>query len=72
MNKLMCRFVATTKKKKKTDPNLDMACPAGIPCNYNFHQYSLDGKISAESFSFLPEIFFVKIALKKLHILWPR
>ena len=35
MNKLMCRFVATTKKKKKiADPNLDTACPAGIPCNY--------------------------------------
>ena len=34
MNKLMCRFVATTKKKKEIpDPNLDTACPAGIPCN---------------------------------------
>ena len=36
MNKLMCRFVATTKKKKKkkiADPNLDTACPTGIPCN---------------------------------------
>ena len=48
------------------------AFSAGSNFNYNFHQYSLDGNISAESFSFLPEIFFVKIALKKLHVLWPR
>ena len=34
MYKLMCRFVTTTKKKKKVpDPNLDTACPAGILCN---------------------------------------
>ena len=32
MHKLMCRFVTTTKKKIP-DPNLDTACPAGIPCN---------------------------------------
>ena len=48
------------------------AFSAGSNFNYNFHQYSLDGIISAESFSFLPEIFFVKIALKKLHVLWPQ
>ena len=34
MNKLMCRFVTTTKKKKLPNPNLDTVCPAGIPCNY--------------------------------------
>ena len=36
MHKLMCRFVITTKKIKKKipNPNLDTACPAGIPCNY--------------------------------------
>ena len=40
MNKLMCRFVATTKKKKKIpDPNLDTACPAGIPCKNIFTIY---------------------------------
>ena len=34
MHRLMCTFVATTKKKKKIpDPNLDTACPAGILCN---------------------------------------
>ena len=38
MNKLMCRFVATTKKKI-ADPNLDTACPAGIPCKYNFNVF---------------------------------
>ena len=35
MHKLMCRFVTTRKEKKKKkipDPNLDTACPAGIPC----------------------------------------
>ena len=32
MNKLMCRFVTTTKKKKIPDQNLDTVCPAGIPC----------------------------------------
>ena len=31
MHKLMCRFVATTKKI--FDPNLDTACPVGIPSN---------------------------------------
>ena len=51
MNKLMCRFVATTKEKKKIpDPNLDTACPAGIPCN------NLSGSncISLRKFSNLP------------------
>ena len=35
IHKLICRFVTTTKKKKKEIPdlNLDTACPAGIPCN---------------------------------------
>ena len=35
MHKLMCRFVATMKGKKEKipDPKIDMACPAGIPCN---------------------------------------
>ena len=34
MHKLMCRFVTTTKKKKKIpDQNLDTACTACIPCN---------------------------------------
>ena len=32
MNRLMCRFVATTKEKIP-DRKLDMVCPAGIPCN---------------------------------------
>ena len=36
MNKLMCRFVTTTQKKKEKEKipnaNLDTACPAGIPC----------------------------------------
>ena len=32
MNKLMCKFVTTTKKKKIPNQNLDTACPAGIPC----------------------------------------
>ena len=31
MHKLMCTFVATTKKIP--DQNLDTSCPAGIPCN---------------------------------------
>ena len=37
MYKLMCRFVTTTKQKKKIkDPNLDTPCPAGIPCKKRF------------------------------------
>ena len=32
----------------------------GLNFNSNVHQYSLDGNISAESFPFLSEIFFVK------------
>ena len=32
----------------------------------NVHQYSLDGKISAESFLFLPEIFFVKDCIEEI------
>ena len=44
MHKLMWRFVTTTKKKKIPDRNLDMSCPAGIPCNKLFycHSWSLD------------------------------
>ena len=34
--------------------------------NCNVHQYSLDGNISAESFPFLPEIFFVKDCIEEL------
>ena len=34
--------------------------------NCNVHQYSLDGNISAESFPFLPEIFFVKDCIEKI------
>ena len=47
MHKLMWRFVTTTKKKKKIpDPNLDTACPAGIPrknqtCSVNSSTSSL-------------------------------
>ena len=32
----------------------------------NVHQYSLDGNISAESFPFLPEIFFVKDCIEEI------
>ena len=53
MNKLMCRFVATTKKKKKkkkiADPNLDTACPAGIPCNETFRSKSPVLKVEMEA-----------------------
>ena len=35
------------------------AFSAGSNFKCNVHQYSLDGNISAESFPFLPEIFFV-------------
>ena len=52
MNKLMCRFVATTKKKKKkkiADPNLDTACPAGIPCN-KMPLMALHGMLNVASF----------------------
>ena len=49
------------------------AFSAGSNFNCNVHQYSLDGNISAESFPFLPEIFFVKDCIEeKLHVLWPR
>ena len=32
----------------------------------NVHQYSLDGNISAESFPFIPEIFFVKYCIEEI------
>ena len=38
----------------------------GSNFNYNVHQYSLDGNISAESFPFLPEIFFVKDCIEEI------
>ena len=34
--------------------------------NCNVHQYSLDGNISAESFPFLTEIFFVKDCIEEI------
>ena len=34
--------------------------------NCNVHQYSLDGNISAESFTFHPEIFFVKDCIEEI------
>ena len=33
MNKLMLRFVASTKKKKDTKPNFRHGCPQGTPRN---------------------------------------
>ena len=38
----------------------------GSHFNCNVHQYSLDGNISAESFPFLPEIFFGKDCIEEL------
>ena len=38
---------------------------SGSHFNCNVHQYSLDGNISAESFPFLPEIFFVKDCIEE-------
>ena len=53
MNKLMSGFLATTKKKKKkkeiADPNLDTACPAGIPCN-KVHLMAFHGMLNVASF----------------------
>ena len=47
MNKLMCRFVTTTKEKKKKDPNLDTVCPADIPCkNLRSVQWNKSGTAS--------------------------
>ena len=45
------------------------AFSAGTNFNFNVHQYSLDGNISAEYFPFLPEIFFVKDCIEEtVHI----
>ena len=43
-----------------------LAFSAGSNFKYNVHQYSLDGNISAESFPFLPEIFFVKDCIEEI------
>ena len=50
MNKLMCRFVATTKKKI-ADPNLDTACPAGIPCKKKIPDPKLDDNRSRDRYN---------------------
>ena len=42
------------------------AFSAGSNFNCNVHQYSLDGNISAESFPFLREIFFVKDCIEEI------
>ena len=42
------------------------ALSAGSNFNCNVHQYSLDGNISAESFPFLPEIFFMKDCIEEI------
>ena len=42
------------------------AFSAATNFNCNVHQYSLDGYISAESFPFLPEIFFVKDCIEEI------
>ena len=42
------------------------AFSAGSNFNCNVHQHSLDGNISAESFPFLPEIFFVKDCIEEI------
>ena len=42
------------------------AFSAGSIFNCNVHQYSLDENISAESFPFLPEIFFVKDCIEEI------
>ena len=42
------------------------AFSAGLNFNCNVHQYSLDGNIPAESFPFLPEIFFVKDCIEEI------
>ena len=42
------------------------ALSAGSNFNCNLHQYSLDGNVSAESFPFVPEIFFVKDCIEEI------
>ena len=42
------------------------AFSAGSNFNCNVHQYSLNGNVSAESFPFVPEIFFVKDCIEEI------
>ena len=52
------------------EQNLHTSRKSCIQCRSNFncnvHQYSVDGNISAESFSFLPEIFSVKNCIEEI------
>ena len=58
MHKLICRFVTTTKKKKKIpDRNLDTASPAGIPCKKQDACYTGITR-DAGADSFIPTVCF--------------
>ena len=65
-NRLEDRLASAVSWSKICIHRESFAFSASSNFNCNVHQYSLDGNISAESFPFLPEIFFVKDCIGEL------